>query len=212
VTRVLVWAKSAITRAGLEAIVDADARFQIAGAVGRPPNLLSAVRDLEPDVILLDAVEDAVTRLLPDVSGQLAAPALVVLVDNVRRAEAVRLLQSGVRALILRESPPHEITAALQAASDGLAVISPEILDVLLPAAHEPGGEDDGAPEEPLTARESEVLALLAAGAGNKEIAAKLRISEHTAKFHVSSILGKLGASSRTEAVTRGYRQGLILI
>jgi len=66
--------------------------------------------------------------------------------------------------------------------------------------------------QEPLTAREKEVLALLAEGAGNKEIAAKLSISENTAKFHVSSILGKLGATTRTEAVSRGYRLGLILI
>jgi DNA-binding NarL/FixJ family response regulator len=65
---------------------------------------------------------------------------------------------------------------------------------------------------DPLTTRETEVLALLAGGAGNKEIAEQLRISEHTAKFHVSSILSKLGATTRTEAVSRGYRLGLILI
>jgi DNA-binding NarL/FixJ family response regulator len=65
---------------------------------------------------------------------------------------------------------------------------------------------------DPLTARETEVLSLLAGGAGNKEIAGRLRISEHTAKFHVSSILSKLGATTRTEAVSRGYRLGLILM
>jgi DNA-binding NarL/FixJ family response regulator len=65
---------------------------------------------------------------------------------------------------------------------------------------------------EPLTTREREVLRLLAAGLGNKEIAAKLSISEHTAKFHVASILGKLGAASRTEAVALGMRHGLILL
>jgi DNA-binding NarL/FixJ family response regulator len=65
---------------------------------------------------------------------------------------------------------------------------------------------------EPLTARESEILALLAEGGGNKEIASRLHISEHTVKFHVSSILAKLGASTRTDAVARGYRDGLIVI
>jgi DNA-binding NarL/FixJ family response regulator len=67
-------------------------------------------------------------------------------------------------------------------------------------------------PGEPLTPREIDVLSLLAEGAGNKEIAARLHISEHTVKFHVSSILGKLGAATRTEAVTRGYKEGLILM
>jgi len=65
---------------------------------------------------------------------------------------------------------------------------------------------------EPLTAREHQVLGMLGAGLGNKEIASRLKISEHTAKFHVASILGKLGASSRTEAVAIGLRRGLILL
>jgi NarL family two-component system response regulator YdfI len=82
----------------------------------------------------------------------------------------------------------------------------------LLPTSAELASPDDLPPGEPLTAREIDVLSLLAEGAGNKEIAARLHISEHTAKFHVSSILAKLGAATRTEAVTRGYKEGLILI
>jgi DNA-binding NarL/FixJ family response regulator len=231
VIRVLVWAKSRIARAGLEAIVQADARFELAGAGNRPADLAVAVRQFAPDVVLVDGEETETARRIAaaapgrGMAGQemagreLAgrgstglAPAVVGLVDGQRRADIVRALQAGVRALILRESHPNEITAALQAASDGLAVISPEILDVLLPAVGETADEDSFALEEPLTGRETEVLGLLAEGAGNKEIAARLGISEHTAKFHVSSILSKLGASSRTEAVTRGYREGLILI
>ena len=83
---------------------------------------------------------------------------------------------------------------------------------MLLPAGTELTGSDELPPGEPLTSRESDVLSLLAEGAGNKEIAARLGISEHTVKFHVSSILSKLGAATRTEAVTRGYKEGLILI
>jgi DNA-binding NarL/FixJ family response regulator len=122
-----------------------------------------------------------------------------------------RLLQSGVRAILLRDSSAGEIEDALQAASSGLAVMSPELLDVLLPSS-DIADEEPLAMHDPLTDRESEVLALLAEGAGNKDIARRLGISEHTAKFHVSSILSKLGATTRTEAVTRGYRLGLILI
>ena len=210
--RVLVWAKSAITRAGLEAIVRADPRFEIAENLGRTADLLSAMREFAPDAVLLDTSDTSISRGLPTVSTLDAPPALVALVDSTRRADILRALQSGARAVLWRESHPREITAALQAAHDGLTVFSPEILDVVLPASAELSGPDDLPPGEPLTAREIDVLSLLAEGAGNKEIAARLHISEHTVKFHVSSILAKLGAATRTEAVTRGYKEGLILI
>jgi NarL family two-component system response regulator YdfI len=210
--RVLVWAKSAITRAGLEAIVQADPLFEIAENLGRTADLLSVMRESAPDVVLLDASDTSIPRGLPGISALPAAPALVALIDSMRRADILRALQSGARAVLWRESHPREITAALQAAYDGLTVFSPEILEVLLPASAEAAGPEDLPPGEPLTAREIDVLSLLAEGAGNKEIAARLHISEHTVKFHVSSILGKLGAATRTEAVTRGYKEGLILM
>ena len=210
--RVLVWAKPAITRAGLEAIVHADPRFEVAGAASRSTDLLSALRECAPDVLLLDLADSSITRLLPGFSDQPAAPAVVVLVDSMTRSAVLRVLQAGARAVLAREANPGEITAALEAAHHGLAVFSPEILDVLLPASAEMGSEGDLPPGEPLTERETSVLALMAEGAGNKEIAARLQISEHTVKFHVSSILGKLGAATRTEAVARGYREGLILM
>jgi NarL family two-component system response regulator YdfI len=210
--RVMVWAKSAITRAGLEAIVRADPRFEIAENPGRTADLLSAMRESAPDVVLLDTSDTSIARGLPGVTALPAAPALVALVDSTRRADILRALQSGARAVLWRESHPREITAALQAAHDGLTVFSPEILEVLLPTSAELASPDDLPPGEPLTAREIDVLSLLAEGAGNKEIAARLHISEHTVKFHVSSILAKLGAATRTEAVTRGYKEGLILI
>ena len=126
---------------------------------------------------------------------------------NLRRA-----LQSGIRAVLPRDGSSAELAAAIDAVSNGLAVISTEDLEVLLPTPSEMPVSDELALGEPLTSRETEVLSMLAEGAGNKEIAARLHISEHTAKFHVSSILAKLGASTRTEAVSRGYREGLILI
>ncbi len=210
--RVLAWAKSGITRAGLEAIVRADSRFQVAGEGMEQADLLSRVREAAPDVILLDVGAGSIARILPGFSEQPAAPAVVALVDALRRADVLRVLQSGVRAVIARESNPGEITSALAAAYDGLAVFSPEILEVLLPTSTELTGADELPPGEPLTGRESEVLGMLADGAGNKEIAVRLHISEHTVKFHVSSILGKLGAATRTEAVARGYKEGLILM
>lgn len=212
VIRVLVWAQSAITQAGLEAIVDADERFEI---VRRPAALrrmpLRWPDEVEADVILLEGGEAAPFARRAQ-EQELPAPPVVVLADAPGRSEIVRLLHAGVRGVLLRDAPPHEITAALEAASEGLTVLSPEILETLVPESAGAAEGEELFPAEPLTARESEVLALLAVGASNKEIAARLHVSEHTAKFHVSTILSKLGAATRAEAVARGYRQGFIVI
>ena len=214
--RVLVWAREAITRAGLEAIVEADPRFELARGARTPADLNAALRQFAPEVVLVDGSDIPVARLLSGANASAAAdlpsPSVVALLEPVRRADIVRALQAGVRAVLARDAHPREITAALEAAHGGLAVFSPEFLDLLVPASAEMSGDGDLPPGEPLSERESEVLALMAEGAGNKEIAARLRISENTAKFHVSAILNKLGAATRTEAVTRGYKEGLILM
>jgi NarL family two-component system response regulator YdfI len=210
--RVLVWAKSLIARAGLEAIVQADVRFAIVRADRESGDLLAVLRACAPDIVLLDGSDSGTLRLSAEVLKALDGPSVVVLVENATRGELLRHLQDGPKSLLLRDSSPNEIAAALQAASDGLVVMSPEILEILWPSGSEMTGFAELPPGEPLTTRESEVLALLADGAGNREIATRLHISEHTVKFHVSSILNKLGATTRTEAVTRGYKEGLIVI
>ena len=170
------------------------------------------MRQFAPDVVLLDASDLPISRLLPGLSVPSASSAFVVLLEPAHRSDIMRALQSGVRAVIAHDAHPREITAALEAAHGGLVVFSPEILEMLLPSSSELAGEGELPPAEPLSERESEVLAMMAEGAGNREIAARLKISENTVKFHVSSILNKLGAATRTEAVTRGYREGLIVI
>lgn len=206
--RVLVWAESRVTQAGLEAIIEPDGRFQTMRRPSGAHSLLAAAQEAEPDVILTDAGDrsraSAVLDDLPNIP-------VVVLTDASTRADILRLLHSGARGVLTHDAPPQEITAALAAAGEGLAVLSAEILEALFPAGE--AGVDDELPlPEALTPREGEVLALLAAGASNKEIAGKLYLSEHTVKFHVSTILGKLGAATRAEAVARGYRQGLIVM
>jgi DNA-binding NarL/FixJ family response regulator len=104
-----------------------------------------------------------------------------------------------------------ELIATLRAVTSGLIVLHPSVVEALVPAAVPTSGQVAEL-AEPLTKREREVLQMLAAGLGNKEIAARLNISDHTAKFHVGSILGKLGAATRAEAVTLGIRRGLVLL
>lgn len=140
-------------------------------------------------------------------------PALsaVVLVENVERVPLAALFKIGNLALLASDASPAELEAAIVASAAGLITIDPEIARHI---AERLPNEFPGTREsvEELTPREIEVLRLLARGFGNKQIGARLGISEHTAKFHISSILGKLVASSRTEAVTEGLRRGLILL
>jgi len=144
---------------------------------------------------------------------------VVLLTDVWSPAATAQALRAGVRAVLPSDIPPDQLVAALEAAARGLLVFHP----TSAPASLRPG--ETGALSraassangfdtlvEPLTPRESEVLQMLAAGLGNKEIAVKLCISDHTVKFHVASILGKLGVASRTEAVSLGIRRGLVLL
>ena len=139
---------------------------------------------------------------------------VILLVDN----PALRIsgaLPPGVRAVLPRNVTPVEIAGAIEAVAAGLYVLHPSEVDsvsMLRPREGDALRELREPLLEPLTPREVEVLQLLSEGLGNKEIASRLNISEHTAKFHVASIMGKLGATSRTEAVTLGIRHGLVMI
>ncbi len=210
--RVLIWAKSPFTLAGLQAAVSPDPRFAIVGKLSRSTETEPELTGFQEDVILFDGLEGDIDELLLGSSKEHRFRRVVLLAEDLTRAETVRLMQSGVQAILPRDSSASEIASALEAVSEGLVAFSPEFFRLLLPAPAEGVEQDFEYLNDPLTTRETEVLGLLAGGAGNKEIATQLRISEHTAKFHVSSILSKLGATTRTEAVSRGYRLGLILI
>ena len=208
--QVLILARSPFTLAGLHAAVSADPRFEIVGKLSHSAE--TEVTGFQEDVILFDGQEGDIDEFLLSSFREHHSRRVVLLAEDLTRAQTVRLLQSGVQAILPRDSSASEITCALEAVSEGLVAFSPDFLRLLLPTPAEVVEQQFEYLNDPLTTRETEVLALLAGGAGNKEIAVQLRISEHTAKFHVSSILSKLGAATRTEAVSRGYRLGLILI
>ncbi len=201
--RIEVRSASPFARSGLEAAIAADTRFEIATEEDQE------AEDL-PDVILLDGLE--FESASPASISTRASTRYVLLSDRLDTAEFGQLTQLGLRAILPRDSSIEEIMTALETANRDLVVVTPEFVRELIPAeTPQRGNLNDDLPE-PLTEREREVLMFLAEGAGTKEIASRLGISENTAKFHVSSILGKLGAATRTEAVTRGYRLGLIFI
>jgi two-component system, NarL family, response regulator YdfI len=211
VIRVLVVAGSAASRVGLEAIVRADARFTVVGDGARTGDTSQLARQFRPDVLLMETIDPNWLTRLQSVMRSVAPPGMVLLTSPLSRAELRRAYQNGVRAVMPRDAGAAEIAAAIESVANGLAVVTTEDMEALFPASHM-SLEEELAVGEPLTPRETEVLAMLAEGAGNKQIATRMRISEHTVKFHVSSILAKLGAASRTEAVARGFKEGFIII
>ena len=180
--RVWIEAVSTVTRAGFESVLEGSAGIEL---VDSPS---------QADVVLRDD--------LPKGSEGPGAAPTVVLSDEPLTS---RLLRRGVHAILPHDAAAEQIVAALYAASAGLIAVPVEAGAWMTPAASD-------SEIESLTPREMETLEMLAEGLSNKQIAARLHISEHTAKFHVNSILGKLGAAPRPEAVMPGLRSGLLKV
>ena len=206
--RVLVVADDHLARAGLAALLDGQPGCTVVGQVA-PESYAS----LGAEVFSADV---AVWGLGWDVGGaaehlaeamDAGPPAIALVPDESAVAEA---WEAGVRGLLPRDASGTTLMSAVRAVAQGLAALDPE-LSATLSAPLTPQEAPPQAPAE-LTRRELEVLGLIAEGLPNKTIARRLDISEHTVKFHVNSILGKLGVQSRTEAVTRATRTGLLLL
>ncbi len=207
--RVFIVAASSLARAGLQSLF-AGQDVEVVGSATNLDSLADHWSDAQPDVILVEASGGQSEAVMDSLAAsELASEAIiVVLSDNPEPAWFAEALRAGVRAVLPSDVSPAQVAAALEAAAAGLVVIHPAAVDSMaapVAAASQPLAE-------PLTPRENEVLQMLAGGLANKEIAARLAISEHTVKFHVASILGKLGAGSRTQAVSLGIRRGIVLL
>jgi NarL family two-component system response regulator YdfI len=210
--RVVVAATSAVRRGGLEGIVRENASLKLAGSVPGFVGLAARALEMQPDVLIADLAQPDTQFFSTVDSLDHAGIAIVALIDDPEVNWTSLALRSGVRAILARESSEKEIAAAIVAADSGLVLLDPDITRELASQTRAPNTERSPEHFEDLTSREVEVLRLMAEGFGNKEIASRLGISDHTVKFHISSILAKLGASSRTEAVTQGIRMGLVLL
>ncbi len=210
--RVLIAARSEIVRTGLEALLATNPRLVAVGSTPDMATFMPQAEDQQPDVVLLEleAYDDETLAGLLALHGSSRPPVCAVLTDDAPEIWAAEALRAGIRAILPRQASGNEIVAAVEAAAAGLVVLHRDMVDALLPAVSASARTLSTSPQQALTPREIEVLAMLAEGLGNKAIAWRLGISEHTVKFHVGSILVKLNASSRTEAVTLGIRQGLI--
>jgi DNA-binding NarL/FixJ family response regulator len=202
--RVLIVSDDPLARAGLTALLADRPECTVAGQVSSGLELPDEVAASQPDVILWDTGWDPAPGPPLDL-GSVALPVVALLPDDDLAGE---LWDTGLKGLLSRDADPDRIAAALQAAAHGLVVIDPALALALLPARE----REDQPLLEALTPREEEVLQLLADGLSNKAIALRLGISDHTVKFHVNAILGKLGAQSRTEAVVRATRLGVLIL
>jgi DNA-binding NarL/FixJ family response regulator len=195
--RILVVSDDPLARAGIVARLAGRAELDVAGESGSAEAAATAIA-LAPAAILWDVGPNGAE--LPAEDGRL--PVVALAADEAAAADALR---AGARAVLSRGAPADAVAAALAAAARGLSVLDPAV------AAGWIRPPEDG-PAEGLTARETEVLGLLAEGLSNKGIAARLGISEHTAKFHVNAILAKLGAESRAAAIVKAARLGLVAL
>lgn len=212
--RVFIVAASPLARSGLQQLL-ASPEIEIVGSavdLDSASGLLSEP-EAEPDVIVVDASRDsgAVVATLSGGPSDIGADIPIVVLESADNGAGSDLLRQGARAVLPATVSPAEMIAALRAVTSGLIVLHPLTIAALPHAAINTSRTTEEL-VEPLTKREKEVLQMLAAGLGNKEIAAKLNISDHTAKFHVGSILGKLGVSTRAEAVAMGIRRGFVLL
>ena len=188
--RVFILSPAPMLRTGLRAMLEEEESIEFS-------------EPMEAEVILAvgeDLIEDAAEILAGD-GGQ----SLLVLAEDDHAIAALRELPLQGWGVLAPDAPPEELVAAISAVGEGLVVLPKDLTERMLQSTTITEDLD-----EPLTPRESEVLELLARGLSNKLIAGELHISEHTVKFHISSLYAKLGVSSRAEAVSQGARHGLV--
>ncbi|HLZ60316.1 MAG TPA: response regulator transcription factor [Ktedonosporobacter sp.] len=215
--RILLADDHPIVREGLRTLLETQADFQVIADCANGEEALRLTAKLHPDLLLLDLempILDGV-ETIRRLSQQPEMPRIIVFTAFDDDERIIHAIQAGANGYLLKDSPREEIFKAIHVTMQGGSLLQPVVASKLL---HHVGLQQSKGtslkphmpPVEELTERELEVLHLLAQGMPNKEIAAHLVISERTAKFHVSSIMSKLGATNRTEAVSLAAQRGLI--
>jgi DNA-binding NarL/FixJ family response regulator len=204
--RILLVDDHAVVRQGLRMFLNLDSDLEVIGEAVDGQQGVQLARELRPDVVLMDLlmpVMDGITAIgvlkqsMPDIE-------VIALTSVLEDSSVVSAIRAGAIGYLLKDTEADELIRAIKAAANGQVQLSPKAAARLM--------REVRAPESPetLTERETEVLRLLAKGKSNKEIAYDLTISEPTVKTHVSSILGKLHVSSRTQAALHAARIGLV--
>lgn len=189
--------------AAVEAVLRRDPALHV--LVLETTALATAEPEGEPAIVVVALPASATARVLETLRHWRRPPAIILVTSAPASAWSAGARRAGVRAVLAHNVSAEALSAAVAATRAGLLVVHPDALGRAPAASAIPPGETDT-----LTARELEILEMMAEGMSNRVIASRLKISRYTVKFHVASILTKLAARSRTEAVTVGVRQGLI--
>jgi len=211
--RVLLADDQRLVRSGFRMILRADPELEVVGEAGDGVEAVALARELSPDVVLMDV-------RMPRVDGIEATrrimrapepPRVLVLTTFDLDEYVYAALRAGASGFLLKDAPEDQLAAAIRIAADGGALFSPAVTRRLIARFASLEQESTTPPQiDELTAREVEVLRLVARGLSNAEIASELVVSDHTVKSHVARILSKLGLRDRTQAVIVAYESGLI--
>ncbi len=208
--RILIRSLSALSRRGLEQMLGSEPGFLLLADSHTGKGVTGEDEENPPDVAIVEVEADDDSDIDIRSEDVSVGSRTILLVDRPGPAWISRALRSGVRGILSNSSTGEQVIAAVRAVAHGLVILHPEELRIALPDRR--SGAVRETLQEPLTPRETDVLRHIADGLSNKEIADRLAISEHTVKFHVASIMSKLDATSRTEAVTAAIRLGLLMI
>jgi len=213
--RILLVDDHAVVREGLRAFLSLQPGFEIVGEAGDGQEAIERASELDPDVILMDLVMprlDGVSamRELRRRAGRGAGAKVIVLTSFLDDERLLPALEAGAAGYLLKNSQPAELAHAVRAARAGEAIIDPTAAARLVTALSDRERRGGSAPFEQLTARERQVLGLIAGGRSNKRIALELGISEKTVKAHVGHVLAKLGVTDRTQAAVLAVQHGLV--
>jgi DNA-binding NarL/FixJ family response regulator len=202
--RVLIADDHPIVRMGLAGMVAADTGLSLVGQADCGEAAVQQYRELRPDLVLMDLRMPGLDGVaaIEAIRAMDAAARIIILTTFDGEEDIYRGLRAGAKAYLLKDAPHEQITDCIQAVMRGQRYLPPPLALKLA----------DRLEADPLSRRELEVLRHLATGMSNKEIARVTSITEGTVKFHVTAVMAKLGAKSRTEAVAVAIRRGLIAV
>ena len=203
--RLLIADDHPVVRAGLRGMLSAEPDFEVVGEATNGAEAVALTGELRPDIVLMDLrmpEVDGVTAI-SQIKEEYPETQVLVLTTYESDADILRAIETGATGYLLKDAPREELFAAIRTAAQGKSPLAPNVATRLMQRMRD-------LDEEALSAREIEVLELVASGTSNKEIAKRLWVSETTVKSHMLHIFDKLGVTDRTAAVTEALKRGII--